>query len=247
MQSPGNGLYEMNRHKSFFERLSALSCIRFLVVWDCIFQLLKISISLTILFITRKISGGENLRIFIYGYIILCLAKGITFYYKNRSFFRITRIPDFEDNSDLAIFTNLTEGCSLFWYIIGFHWIQECTDCAVNNRLLYYTSMAWLLLGFITFVAPLLAIVFLLIIVTYIKPKLQIINYRSEQDIPDGNTRCIICYEHYHEGNNIKFLPCDHHFHQECIDEWFNVRDCCPLCKKSINILYDLIEAENAV
>jgi len=231
-----------SRQRSFLDSINALSCIRFLVISDIVYQSVKIMVSGVVLFLTRNQAVDSYLKVFLIGYIVICGAKGITFFSKNKAFFRIERIPDFEDNNDIAIISNLVEGCSLFWYILGFHWIQQCNDCKTNYPLIYYTCFTWLFLGFAAFIAPLLAIVLLLVLVTYIKPKLQTIIYRNEGDIPDGNTRCVICYENYRSGTNIKFLPCDHHFHSECIDEWFHVRDSCPLCKKSINILYDLIE-----
>ena len=102
-------------------------------------------------------------------------------------------------------------------------------------------------MGFVAFIGPLAAIILLIILVNYIKPALKTITFHSEADLPDGNTRCVICYESYCEGCSIKFLPCDHHFHTECIDEWFNVRDSCPLCKKSINMLIDVIESNESL
>lgn len=231
------------RRNSIFEEINAISCIRFLVMADIFFQIIKITISGIVLYISRKEVVEEPLKAFLIGYILLCAAKAITFFSKNRTFFHIDRIPDFEDNNDISVVSNLVEGCNLFWYILGFHWIQQCDLCKETHPLLYYTIFTWLLFGFVTFVAPLIAIVLLLFLVTYIKPKLRTIIYQNESDVKDGNIRCVICYENYRPGCCVKFLPCEHHFHNECIEEWFHVRDTCPLCKKSTNILYDLVEA----
>ena len=32
-------------------------------------------------------------------------------------------------------------------------------------------------------------------------------------------------------------LGCGHLFHTECINEWKNINDSCPMCKRSIKIL----------
>ena len=170
------------------------------------------------------------------------MLKGVTFYLKNRSFFRIARIPDYEESGDITIANNFLEAMQLFWYIVGFHWLQECPACRFKNPLLYYTCAIWVGFGFFSFLAPLLAIVALLLIVSYVRPKLKIIKYDSPSDLPDNNNTCTICFDEYRPGVNVKFLPCDHHFHSECIDEWFNVKDSCPLCKKHVNLLYDLVE-----
>lgn len=232
-----------DRTRSFLDKINALACIKFLIICDIVAQVVKIIVSGIILYVDKDNIIQSHLKLFLVGYMILCCARGITFFNKHKSFFRISRISDFEESNDYSALSSLVDGISLFWFLIGFHWIQECENCSVDHPLVYYVSMAWLISGFVAFVAPLLAIVFLLIIVTYIKPKMQTLLYKGHEDIPDGNTRCVICYENYRPGNLIKFLPCEHHFHSECIDEWFHVRDACPLCKKSINILYDMIES----
>jgi uracil phosphoribosyltransferase len=46
---------------------------------------------------------------------------------------------------------------------------------------------------------------------------------------------CAICVEDFHEGDLLRVLPCTHHFHLECIDEWLiNHSDLCPLCKNQV-------------
>lgn len=235
------------RRPRIAERMNGIFCVRVLVIAEILFQILKISISGVVLFATRDEKVEEPLRAFLAGYMFLCAAKSLIFFSKNRIFFRITHFSEFEENTDISVANNLIEGCNLFWYIIGFHWLQQCVNCRDAHKLLYYTSYAWLILGFIAFIGPLAAIVMLLILVNYIKPALKTITFHSESDLPDSNTRCVICYESYCEGCSVKFLPCEHHFHTECIDEWFNVRDSCPLCKKSINMLVDVIESNESL
>jgi len=157
-------------------------------------------------------------------------------------FFQISRIPEYRENTDITLFSNFIEALLLFWYLIGFNWLQECKDCNVTNPLLYYTSALLVGLGFIAFIAPLLAIVLLLFLITFVKPKLQEISYKDQNDISDETYHCTICFENYVPGIKLKFLPCGHHFHQECIDEWLDLKDTCPLCKRNINLLYDLID-----
>lgn len=233
--------------RPFTSRITAISCIRILLISDLIFHGIRILFSIIVLYITRNDVVEEPLKVFLTGYVFLCGAKAITFFSKNSSFFRINRLPEYEDNNNnIAVFSNLIEGCNLFWYILGYHWLQQCENCSNKNPLLYYTTITWLILGFISYILPLVAIVLLLLLVSYIKPKLKTLIYNNESDIHDGNCRCVICYENYVPGSVVKFLPCDHHFHCECVDEWLNIRDSCPLCKKSTSILYDLIETNDS-
>ena len=239
-------LSNQNMHLGrYFSGLNALCCIRLLVCIELSIKAFKIISIGIILIIKRNDYVEQNLKLFLGVYIILTFLKGIAFYKKNKSFFHIRRIPDYEENTDVALINNVLEATMLFWYIIGFHWLQECELCKIEQPLIYYTVLIWVSLGFFTFLAPLLAIVLLLFLISYVKPKLKTINYNSVDELPDENDRCTICYDDYKLGNAVKILPCDHHFHCECIDEWFNVKDSCPLCKKSINLLYDLVDAED--
>lgn len=230
-------------HRTFFNRINAISCIRFLVVTELSIKTIKVLFIAILLYIKRNEYSEGQLKVFLTVYATLTMFKILSFYIKNRIFFRVDRIPEFDDGSDISLINNLLEATTLFWYIIGFHWIQECNNCNINNPLIYYVSCFIVGFGFFSFVAPLIAIMLLLALVSYAKPKLSIITYHGPSDLPDNNHTCTICFDNYNDGCQVKFLPCKHHFHSDCIDEWFNIRDTCPLCKKHVNLLYDLVDA----
>ncbi len=50
-------------------------------------------------------------------------------------------------------------------------------------------------------------------------------NFKSE-----NNKICTICFDKI--KLNCFILKCNHHFHIECIKEWFSRCETCPLCKK---------------
>ncbi|XP_026662708.2 uncharacterized RING finger protein C4G3.12c isoform X3 [Phoenix dactylifera] len=65
----------------------------------------------------------------------------------------------------------------------------------------------------------------------------------------DGAAQCYICLVEYEEGDCIRILPCNHEFHQTCIDKWlkeihryFLIRSTvhpaitwvCPLCRGNV-------------
>lgn len=231
--------------RQFASKINALSCIKFLIALEISIKAIKSIFIGAVLYIKRNETCEVPLKAFLAVYMLLSIIKGVTFYLKNRSFFRIRRIPEFEESSGAALVNNFLEAALLFWYIIGFHWIQECTTCREENSLLYYTSIFWIFVGFLTFVTPLIAIILLLLLVTYARPKLKIVTYEDGNEIPDSNRRCAICIDDYTSGSKIKFLPCKHHFHMTCIDEWFAVRDSCPLCNRHVNMLYDLVDPTN--
>ncbi len=41
---------------------------------------------------------------------------------------------------------------------------------------------------------------------------------------------CPICIEDYSAGAQLRVLPCKHHFHSDCVDQWLRVASTCPLC-----------------
>lgn len=41
---------------------------------------------------------------------------------------------------------------------------------------------------------------------------------------------CSICHDVYSDANVGRSLPCSHHFHQKCAEDWFGKRGYCPEC-----------------
>ncbi|KAI1310267.1 hypothetical protein EDD11_003767 [Mortierella claussenii] len=46
---------------------------------------------------------------------------------------------------------------------------------------------------------------------------------------------CAICLGDYAPDETIRILPCQHHFHLECVDQWLITDKSCPLCKHDID------------
>jgi len=59
-----------------------------------------------------------------------------------------------------------------------------------------------------------------------------------EPDANDENAdverTCRICLEYYEDGEELRFLPCFHRYHKECVDRWFQMSSKCPICKSSV-------------
>lgn len=45
---------------------------------------------------------------------------------------------------------------------------------------------------------------------------------------------CCICLSSYVDGEELRTLPCNHHFHCGCISRWLQINSTCPLCKFDI-------------
>ena len=53
----------------------------------------------------------------------------------------------------------------------------------------------------------------------------------SEGDDENDENLCIICVDEYEAGDELVVLPCIHRFHDDCIEEWLQQHDTCPICK----------------
>ncbi len=52
--------------------------------------------------------------------------------------------------------------------------------------------------------------------------------------LPEEKRSCIICLCDYEIGENVVTISCTHSFHTDCIREWLNSHNHCPICKHEI-------------
>lgn len=65
--------------------------------------------------------------------------------------------------------------------------------------------------------------------------KLESFEYsKNHPRAADAEAKCLVCQCDYEEGEQLRRLPCNHCFHQECVDEWLLEKDICPYCRESI-------------
>lgn len=60
-----------------------------------------------------------------------------------------------------------------------------------------------------------------------------------------NSARCAICLCDYEDGEKIRYLPCHHHFHLECIDTWLVTNKHCPFCKHPVDAPLDESEKDS--
>lgn len=51
----------------------------------------------------------------------------------------------------------------------------------------------------------------------------------------DKNLQCAVCILDFEADDKCRHLPCDHLFHQDCIEKWFQEKAKCPVCKIDVN------------
>lgn len=50
----------------------------------------------------------------------------------------------------------------------------------------------------------------------------------------EADAICAICLTEYADGDEIRNMLCNHHYHSDCVDEWLKQNRTCPLCKRDI-------------
>ncbi|XP_020103558.1 E3 ubiquitin-protein ligase Praja-1-like isoform X1 [Ananas comosus] len=55
----------------------------------------------------------------------------------------------------------------------------------------------------------------------------------GSSDCEDGDIRCSICQEEYVCGDEVGKLVCKHYYHGSCINQWFQLKNWCPVCRFS--------------
>ena len=55
---------------------------------------------------------------------------------------------------------------------------------------------------------------------------------RNETLFEEG---CVICLERYKKNERIITLKCNHIFHFQCIEEWLENKESCPLCRLTLS------------
>jgi hypothetical protein len=60
----------------------------------------------------------------------------------------------------------------------------------------------------------------------------EIVGGRSAEEV---DATCPICLSEFDLDEKLRVLPCKHHFHDGCVDEWLRVNSTCPSCRRDID------------
>lgn len=63
------------------------------------------------------------------------------------------------------------------------------------------------------------------------------IGLHKSKMISAEDATCCICLSNYLDGEEIRPLPCSHHFHMVCIDKWLQHNAICPFCTHAVQLL----------
>lgn len=46
--------------------------------------------------------------------------------------------------------------------------------------------------------------------------------------------KCSVCITSYEPEDQVRYLPCEHVYHPDCIEQWFQTHPTCPICSKDM-------------
>lgn len=58
----------------------------------------------------------------------------------------------------------------------------------------------------------------------------------SDTLFSEKNMNCAVCLCEFEDGELLRRLPCNHHFHKRCVDQWLGRSKKCPLCMGPIDL-----------
>ncbi|KAK4531653.1 hypothetical protein CCYA_CCYA09G2510 [Cyanidiococcus yangmingshanensis] len=160
--------------------------------------------------------------------------------------------------------TRFLHAIYLGWIILGSIWLSDARTCAATAPLLFRLCVILVLVYFAFLMLPLVLItliicclpLFIRFLVNYaerirrqeraaapeVVEQLPVVHfdvgdaqefgYEADDDAPI----CTICLSQYEPSEEIRKLPCGHHFHRACVDQWLLFFDkSCPQCRSDVD------------
>lgn len=108
--------------------------------------------------------------------------------------------------------------------------VRESSPLFMDNKIVLLAAMCLMLFAMELFLFSFIILVSKL--ATLSKQRCIFSEYRQHSGLsPDVSMECCICKENINDDDKIDRLKCNHLFHVDCIDQWFSISKCCPLCK----------------
>ncbi|GAB9463000.1 hypothetical protein Gpo141_00000476 [Globisporangium polare] len=145
----------------------------------------------------------------------------------------------------------------LFWFLVGNMWVISDGARCDDGSTMYHLALWMIIISYAKIFLPCLLLLALLPVICFCLPcvirllsRLQdpmrgkgatkdVINqlttqkFQPSQFAPEDSS-CCICLNEYELQQELRVLPCAHHFHKDCVDEWLMVNSTCPTCRTSI-------------
>ncbi|OAD04936.1 hypothetical protein MUCCIDRAFT_36429, partial [Mucor lusitanicus CBS 277.49] len=128
---------------------------------------------------------------------------------------------------------SLVDLFAVLWFIVGNYLLFSSKTCSALAPRLYYTSLAYVLIGYLVVIVPILLCTSAIFCLPCVMCKLIFFIERNPKLISSShNAMCCICLAEYEDQDLLCRLWCGHHFHKSCLTEWLALNKKCPLCKQ---------------
>ncbi|KAI9365459.1 hypothetical protein DFJ73DRAFT_619737, partial [Zopfochytrium polystomum] len=125
----------------------------------------------------------------------------------------------------------------ILWFVFGNWWVFTSVTCSKTSPTVFFMSLILVLLGYALMMIPIIlcgGIVFCLPCVLVWTRMLRGRGDAGDGGDDDEDAVCVICLNQYEDGEHLRRLPCLHHFHVKCVDEWLRLNKTCPLCVRDV-------------
>jgi len=242
-------------------RIPLLRYIRLLTIWrrSCIFfsfYFIPIIIAIvTVLIVERSSSCDKPLKAWL---IVLGILHTIMLFLTIRVYVGLPRLDELPESQERRIrsifkFYAMNRALDFFWFIwflLGIIWTftNSCSESAPHLvklcvALVFIQISLFCLITFCC-CCTCCGLLYQIALVAEnrapsgaSKKMIQSLKSKTFQanDVQKDDASCAICLSEYEENELIRYLPCKHHFHSICVDEWLQINKSCPLCKHLID------------
>jgi hypothetical protein len=169
-----------------------------------------------------------------------------------------------EENKLKACLKPLLETFSFVWIIIGNVWVFTANDeCKAGAVHVYKLALAYVIYVYIKYgIGCCFACCLYCCLPQIIASlpgeteaanvdeiaKIPVTEYHYGGNISEEDAVCAICLNNYQDNEKLSTLPCQHHFHQECVGTYLKgFNRLCPICRQDIAKGKDLAAHENNI
>ncbi|KAL4147711.1 hypothetical protein PRNP1_001396 [Phytophthora ramorum] len=145
----------------------------------------------------------------------------------------------------------------LFWFLVGNMWVISDGARCDDGSAMYQLALWMIVISYAKIFLPCILLLALLPVLCFCLPCVIRLLSRLQDPMrgkgatkelidqletrtymvnmfPPEDACCCICLNDYEATQSLRVLPCGHHFHKDCVDEWLLVNSTCPTCRKSI-------------
>jgi hypothetical protein len=241
-----------NSEQTLRERLESPEARRKFKMWTVSYLFVNVMLIIGLV-INREGKDCETIRSWAMVEVALQFLLVICNFIVHVVFSRISS-ANFRKLALIYLTTRLTNVLWIGWNCTGIVWTFQSLRCWKTIPILYSTCFSLAIVHLAMFGIPLLlsccSIPFLLLVMlccpqhfrqrpsglSLSKIKKLTRSKKFEPGmIPPEDSSCSICLSDYQQGEELRYLPCNHVFHSECILPWLKTNKTCPMCKAEID------------